>query len=103
MHGKFFCAGALREKIKTANFQDALYENSIPGGCKMNWFYDLKIARKLIVTFLAVIVLVGGLGFYAINRTGQGKSGIDQHRDQLAAEHPGVVADRIAPGAGSQL
>jgi CHASE3 domain sensor protein len=34
----------------------------------MNWFYDLKIARKLIVTFLAVIVLVGGLGFYAIDQ-----------------------------------
>src|SRR5450830_549028 len=33
---------------------------------KMKWFYNLKIATKLIATFLSVIVLVTGLGIFAI-------------------------------------
>jgi len=32
----------------------------------MKWFYNLKIATKLIATFLSVIVLVTGLGIFAI-------------------------------------
>src|SRR5450830_1293865 len=32
----------------------------------MKWFYNLKIATKLIATFLSVIVLVIGLGVFAI-------------------------------------
>jgi len=32
----------------------------------MKWFYDLKISRKLISTFLLIIALVSGLGIFAI-------------------------------------
>ncbi|MFL9877650.1 methyl-accepting chemotaxis protein [Herbaspirillum rhizosphaerae] len=32
----------------------------------MKWFYDLKIATKLIAAFLSIIVLIAGLGFFSI-------------------------------------
>jgi methyl-accepting chemotaxis protein len=32
----------------------------------MRWFYDLKIAKKLILSFLAVIILTAGLGIFSI-------------------------------------
>jgi methyl-accepting chemotaxis protein len=35
---------------------------------KMKWFYDMKIARKLILSFSIVLVLVAGLGGFAIQQ-----------------------------------
>src|SRR5450830_81594 len=32
----------------------------------MNWFYNLQIAKKLILSFLAVIILTAGLGIFSI-------------------------------------
>ena len=37
----------------------------------MKWFYDLKIAAKLLATFLVVILLVSLLGVFAIYKVGQ--------------------------------
>src|SRR5471032_2517488 len=40
-----------------------------PGG-SMQWFYDLKIARKLMLAFSLMLVLISGMGVLAVNRLG---------------------------------
>ena len=32
----------------------------------MNWFYDLRIARKLLLTFATILLLTGVLGVFSI-------------------------------------
>src|SRR5471032_2912174 len=36
----------------------------------MQWFYDLKIARKLMLAFSLMLVLISGMGVLAVNRLG---------------------------------
>ncbi len=37
----------------------------------MKWFYDLRISRKLIATFLVVVTMVAGLGIFSIRQLDQ--------------------------------
>ncbi|WP_343722480.1 MCP four helix bundle domain-containing protein, partial [Herbaspirillum seropedicae] len=37
----------------------------------MKWFYDLRISRKLITTFLVVVAMVAALGVFSIRQLDQ--------------------------------
>jgi methyl-accepting chemotaxis protein len=53
----------------TANNCISVIRHDVHHGEKhMKWFYDLKISRKLITAFLVVVMMVAGLGVFAVRQ-----------------------------------
>jgi len=72
----------------------------------MKWFYDLRISKKLLISFVLILSLTSALGSLCHLPAGQSQSGFHRYRHQLAAQHPHlagnenrVVADPFAATA----